>query len=778
MKRFDRLLAALILIEVAIQAWLASSGRIPAGHDGFQYFYTKYYFMNSIVTDGSVPSWIPYLTHGTSGSWWYVIQGGIFDNIISEYARLIGAQNFLPFFYFLAFAERLVLIGGTWLLAGEFLCHRYSRFLVTAAIAGTSISSTQAWWNFHTFYALPLIFYFLKRWWDTFQWRHLIAAGLLGFLQEQGQLQYFLPMTLLVIAAFAVAIVCTPTSPQSPRRKFQWERAGLIGLAVIAAIAVFELNWLHSVSQEIAMGTSSRLPDGSVPLKTFLNYAQNTDLRNWTEIFTGISPYLDMTLFAGFGISILLLSTGFILPLSSAQKKFGAIALFFLLICSASPLAVLLYYVWPAMKFFRHLSLVSPVAKVFIIFFSGITLDRLMDSAHRPSRTALMVSAVQMSLWLGLLALSLLEPDSFSAFQDALTNPVLPLMTDPLIATKQVRSVLFAIAIAATFWLATIQKPRRKSKSEVMWAVFSILAVADIYSYQYMEALSRTVVLQPMQAAVFDFQKFPFVSRRAPAGADAWNERRRAFDAHPVLIPGARYWSEDLLWFADAANSDRTTVIWAPAIEEFRKVSTGDPAAATGWPSYSKIIGLTTDKIRFYGRAIACASFTEIGESIRNPAYEGKVLLISSPVSSQAPPEDCSAASVQKADESSRALELPWNVQEFSSDRFKIEVTNTLPQSVWMSYADAWDPSWEAAVDSAPSPLFRAWIGYKAVQVPPGKHTVEFRHSDLSLSILYGLHFFGGIAFLVLLWACIGSGTTTRGLRFSKISMNSFFIFF
>jgi hypothetical protein len=62
---------------------------------------------------------------------------------------------------------------------------------------------------------------------------------------------------------------------------------------------------------------------------------------------------------------------------------------------------------------------------------------------------------------------------------------------------------------------------------------------------------------------------------------------------------------------------------------------------------------------------------------------------------------------------------------ERSSDRQALEVRADAP--AFLVVADTHHPGWEAEVDGAPAPVYRANVAFRAVPVPAGTHRVEFR---------------------------------------------------
>ncbi len=62
-----------------------------------------------------------------------------------------------------------------------------------------------------------------------------------------------------------------------------------------------------------------------------------------------------------------------------------------------------------------------------------------------------------------------------------------------------------------------------------------------------------------------------------------------------------------------------------------------------------------------------------------------------------------------------------------------LRLTANTPAPAWLVLADAWYPGWKATIDGVETPIQRADLLLRAVPVPAGSHTVEFRFQPASL---------------------------------------------
>jgi hypothetical protein len=771
-------LFVLIGIEFVWCAYLASARVVPAGHDGLQYFYLKHYVFSAFVTGGEFPLWMPYVAHGIPSTWWAMLQSGIFDPLALGFARLIGATDFFVIFYALLFAEKTLLVVGTWLFAGEYLETRPAVFAATAAVSATAIWYAQPWWNLHAFVALPMMLFFVHRTLNAFRWVWPVALSLLFYLQTFGQPVYYLPMTALFLALY-VAVVLAHREPAAKRRPFTFSMAGAAAVLAIGAALLTQLLWFRQSAADMAFGTTGRGSDGSVPLSTFLNYGGYTDLRMWNQLFSSLTPHLDFTMFAGFlvaGLAIAAFSFG---PLTRAQRSFAWLSVGVLLVCTASPFATVLYYFWPLAPIFRHLSLLAPVVKIFVILLAAATLDRFIAGGERPRiylRTVLVPTLV-MGAWLGVLVLFALDHERLRAFLAAMATDVVLGSYGVNEVSRRLGQGIAFLAISMAVLTALILAAKRGAATR--WgSVAAVVLLVDVTAYGVLEMRARTVALTRSEAPLFDLAAVPYVAQRIDVPEAAPSMRREMLRRVWRREIGTPYWTENLLWHIDSYRSPRESIYWSAALDVLlQTVSTGgrrtpeQSLPPPGSVPVPIVAGLAAPKARVMARAVDCPALPVAAQLLTSPGYRGQVALISESAGESSGPSashevlPCdSKALPPEAD--GAGLAGTARAVSFSANRVEFEVTNDSPKPAVLTYADAWDAHWSAGVNGTVAPVLRSDLAYKAVVVPPGKSRVVFEYRDRMATYVFGLQALGSASLMVLL---IVLGVRWRRVRQSRV---------
>src|SRR5690606_23163199 len=79
--------------------------------------------------------------------------------------------------------------------------------------------------------------------------------------------------------------------------------------------------------------------------------------------------------------------------------------------------------------------------------------------------------------------------------------------------------------------------------------------------------------------------------------------------------------------------------------------------------------------------------------------------------------------------------EVTW--EESTPNRIRLQVTSDRPALMVLS--DNWYPAWVATVDGVETPVLRANHTFRAVPVPAGSSTVEFRYRSRTLALSLAL---------------------------------------
>jgi hypothetical protein len=84
-------------------------------------------------------------------------------------------------------------------------------------------------------------------------------------------------------------------------------------------------------------------------------------------------------------------------------------------------------------------------------------------------------------------------------------------------------------------------------------------------------------------------------------------------------------------------------------------------------------------------------------------------------------------------------------------ERVEVETESDSPS--YLVLADTFDPGWSATVDGRPAAIRPAYITFRAVFLPAGRHTVVFRYRPAGFTLGLGISLAGVVAALVLVLA-------------------------
>ncbi len=725
--------------------FLVAQSRVPVGHDGFHIFTMQYFFLNNAVVHGEVPQWMPFMTHGTTATWWYSVQGvcGLLTNALFHCAELIRNTNFLGLYYASMFLDELLLLVGTWLLAKRFFSSPLTILFVCVSVLGSSIWATQPYFNFYHFYTLPLIIYFIHRLLDEGRWLYLFFAAHLFGMQIITSDAYVIPLVSMVVAMyFLFYALCDFKQVAGQVRNLKFDRRfyGAF-LGSIFSMAMVGLILKAGMDPQLVNFNHGRGTEGAVPLNVFLTYSAGTGGIEWRDLILRFSPGADSTLYIGF-LSLAFIVIGFLRNLNPSSKHIACLVLFLLIFSASTVVSVLFYYVWPLMKYFRHLALVSPVAKFFVCFLAGFGLDYILT--RNPQDKTFRWIMTMLALGMGFLSVYLWDLATHRGLLQAIPALVskvgLLLFIKPFEHPTLLRSQFEQSAFYA-FWAALLLLSlvwiRRDSLRLFLFVGLLVFHIFDVYGYKFFEYKMRTMALSPQQKQLCRFQKIPYSPRRGLASPEVIKRMMIAKDTYKKTV--SSYWGLHTFTFFDPLQTPLITYNWqipfGDMLRAFEKQSIRnkqEPPASyvpdwrlLNFPVQNiparKIAGADEDKVQFFRNVHFGPSDDAIAECLASPSYKGNLVFASDARASGK--LDCHDAATVAGDE---RLHLPYQVLDYSANRIKLQADVSAMDPVWMMYSDAWHPLWQATINAQPTPIYKANLSYKAVLLNPGSNTVEF----------------------------------------------------
>jgi hypothetical protein len=88
-------------------------------------------------------------------------------------------------------------------------------------------------------------------------------------------------------------------------------------------------------------------------------------------------------------------------------------------------------------------------------------------------------------------------------------------------------------------------------------------------------------------------------------------------------------------------------------------------------------------------------------------------------------------SSIEMLEQLPRAVQIPTTVERYRADALSVMVE--APSAGWLLVTERWARSWRAEVDGRPTRIFGGNFVFRAIEMPPGRHRVEFTYEPLAL---------------------------------------------
>jgi uncharacterized membrane protein YfhO len=86
-----------------------------------------------------------------------------------------------------------------------------------------------------------------------------------------------------------------------------------------------------------------------------------------------------------------------------------------------------------------------------------------------------------------------------------------------------------------------------------------------------------------------------------------------------------------------------------------------------------------------------------------------------------------------------QVVNMPSKADIVSYEPERVVVETTGEGDGWLVLTDAWYPGWRATADGVPAEIVRADVLFRAVQIPAGRHRVEFTYAPMTFLVGAGI---------------------------------------
>ncbi len=710
--------AACVLLAVAVFLPYWSYSALPY-HDALFKYQFFHYAYSELLASGDIPMWMPYGSYGLALTLYQVTALTPVLYLAGIVGAVLGAADTLLLFKAGVFTEVLIYAAGVLWLARSCYQHPLARLMVLVGAVGSLSWFYQPYFNFYWFYLYPYILLFIFAFLRSGDPGKLWLAAAVAAVTLIGNPAYIASIHLLVIAVLMGVAMAAGARPPLVRGLSAWLLRWEAGIALgLAAVVLAALLLGSRELTSIALGRDG--DEFRVPLAVFLEYGRLTKATTAVGYLAGTVTHADNTYYIGL-LPLILVVIGLARLRHPLFLGVAAAACALIWLSFGGNFARLMYYL-PGMSLYRHIGLVFGICSLLLLVASGWVLDDILGragtdggDAARAGRRQWFVIVLVGGLMLLDLAASWREDDAIPA----MNQPDLLFMT-----WCRVLAYLAVLAALHSWWRATTPVPAGR-----VWAMIAAAYLFDMASFQAAAyySLPRAEAHNPHDA--YQPEGLPYRPSRGGvegSAVPAWKARmlepRQSYNKK-TYISSAIYSLSYTFMGIDPCRPGIRQDHWQEGVLAALRARGGRPRQGpredflpAGDASFSASLGCGAPKVRLVGAGVTAGSPAEARELLKSVASPGETPVLETGCLEKAPSAPAVAGSAR--------------VLDFGANRITIEVTNGNSGPAWLYYADAYHSDWRARVDGAVVPVVRANVGFKAVSVPPGRHTVEMAFGD------------------------------------------------
>jgi hypothetical protein len=714
------------------------SPRLVFVHDTLSCFISFHYYYSQLFFYNELPKWIPLIGYGIPVS---LDSLKPTDFVALGFGWLIGLRDALLVFKIGCVLAQCVFALGLFLLGRKVFASMLTVWLVCLGGLLTNSWLFNWFYNFSSFYMLPLFYFFILEFLENKKLCYLWLAANVEVLSLLGTPLYMAPLHLLVFLAFLVPYLVREPSILLVLLRWRTYASPLFFLFI--AFSLIVADWVTGFKVDyLAPGRDAAT--GHVTPEGFIEDYRTSLAGRFTALVVGHLSHADKTNFVGLLPLIMAVyalarvrSTRFLAFVSAAFVLvwFG-IGGWFSLAC---------YYSVPLMKVYRNLDVAFTLLKVFLLILGGFGFDRLLRECSVDAPREEYAADRRLPRWSKILIASL----CLCFLVDLAVNhrrndfTLLPLRDavskeDDNFAVESYASWLymarFLLYAGSFFILHRLLKKLPQDAPALLRFVRMVLPtiyLVDIAVY-YLQMAWQAPYL-PTNIAIGETLQVRRLTY-APERFDWTTVPEFVQNAVPVIeskrggVPGTvTYASVYLFLGLDPVDSRFRLDYATPGIRKMIEARGGRVTADLSGrppfelpkdPAFRRSLGEKTAKIRKVHTSVCAASDVEARTLFQALTDPDKALVLTGKC------ESFPASEPGKDDEAVPKVTL------FTGNRVVIELGEGEGTPGWLYYADAYHPDWKATVDGRPADVCCANLGFKAVHLDKGAREVVFYFDD------------------------------------------------
>jgi hypothetical protein len=723
--RFD--LAFLIIFVFLVNSPLFDSSYLPV-HDTKSYLELFYFFYNQLFFHHNLAQWMSFEPFGLAASLKQLHALGPFSYLAMFGGLVLRVQDTLILYKWSIVFEHLILLFGMYKLSRYFFKQRTTTFFVCLALLNGATSwGEQACFYLRVFDMLPITLYTFILFFDRRKIYYLWLTGFLFCIWLMSS--SFYPAAIWIFISLAMGAALLWTDRRSWKGAFSppvgWHWLALSGMLMLAYACLI-------LDFKSGFNLRERGASGILPINNFLVHGgESVPLQYLTANF--LNPKVPEYYLGLMPVFFFVWSILRVRDKRYYAVLFTALALFAL--SFQGVLSVIFYFI-PGMFIFHHLAFLYGTMKIFLLVCAGFGLEDFCKCSlnFRIKWIALII----------LIGVFLADATRLSgsrlyalAIDDATKDHFWSLwLTETNIVSTIAPLFILTIVLVGISWYS------RRRQASVPWADQIILT-----------SIFLIVFLNSWQVHSNAHKVFPRVDQAQKAYLYTLNVHATQFQSQRAMVPREGR-QKDAYLLASREKSGMPYV----SINDFAQFDMCNSSFRAD--AYSKgfdllmlkrlevnkdlvnVLGCGYPKIRLVSQALYFRSWDDASERIgMMPEIFSTVVLNGG---------DASFASKKIIEGQILNTNHSITVKTFSDDDLVFEINS--PTGGWLVYADSYNPAWHATVNGRETPVYQAYLAFKAVWVDAGQHVVRFFYRNmLTLLSSYIIAISGLLAAVVMM---------------------------